>query len=86
MAEFTKTLRDYAGQPPVNTHTLDLNSAISETLSIARTLLGGKIQIDFLPSIELPPIYIDRFRVDRILLSILLSLQEGYAVWRFDRN
>jgi signal transduction histidine kinase/ActR/RegA family two-component response regulator len=73
MAEFTKTLRDYAGQPPLNTHTLDLNSAISETLSLARILLGGKIQIDFLPSIELPPIYIDRFRVDRILLSILLS-------------
>ena len=77
MAEFTKTLRDYAGQPPVNTHTLDLNSAISETLSIARTLLGGKIQIDFLPSIDLPPIYIDRSRVDRILLSILLSCRKA---------
>ena len=77
MAEFTKTLRDYAGQPPVNTHTLDLNTAISETLSIANTLLGGKIQIEFLPSIELPPIYIDRFRVDRILLSILLSCRKA---------
>ena len=77
MAEFTKTLRDYAGQPPVNTHTLDLNSAITETLSIAKTLLGGKIQIEFLPSIDLPPIYIDRFRVDRILLSILLSCRNA---------
>src|SRR5215216_4361055 len=76
MAEFTKTLRDYAGQPPVNTHTLDLNSAITETLSIAKTLLGGTIQIEFLPSLDLPPIYIDRFRVDRILLSILLSCRK----------
>ena len=77
MAEFTKTLRDYAGQPPVNTHTLDLNSAITETLSIAKTLLGGTIQIEFLPSLDLPPIYIDRFRVDRILLSILLSCRKA---------
>ncbi len=77
MAEFTKTLRDYARQPPLNTHTLDLNTAISETLSVAKTLLGGKIQIDFLPSTELPQIYIDRLRIDRILLSILLSCRKA---------
>lgn len=77
MAEFTKTLRDYARQPPLNTHTLDLNSAISETLLVARALLGSKIQIDFLPSIELPPIYIDRLRIDRILLTILESCRKA---------
>ena len=77
MAEFTKTLRDYAGQPPLNTHTLDLNTAINETLPIARTLLGSKIQIDFLPATELPPIYIDRFRIDQLILRMLLTCKNA---------
>ncbi len=77
MAEFTKTLRDYAGQPPLNTHTLDLNTAINETLPIARTLLGSKIQIDFLPSTDLPPIYVDRFRIDQIVLRMLLTCKNA---------
>jgi signal transduction histidine kinase/CheY-like chemotaxis protein len=77
MAEFTKTLRHYARQPPPNTHTLDLNIAINETLPIARTLLGTTIQIDFLPSSEVPPIYIDRSRIDQLILSILLACKNA---------
>jgi signal transduction histidine kinase/CheY-like chemotaxis protein len=77
MADFIKTLRDYAGQPPLNTPNLDLNVAINETLSIARTLLGSKIQIDFLPFAELSSIYMDRFRIDQLILSILLSCKNA---------
>ncbi len=73
MAHFIKTLREYASQPPINTHSLDLNNSISETIAIARTLLGRTVQIDFFPSDELPRIQMDRFRIDQILLSILLS-------------
>ncbi len=54
MAQFISTLREYARQSPHKTNTLDLNSAINETLSIARSLLGPKIQIDFIPSDEPP--------------------------------
>lgn len=77
MAEFTKTLRHYARQPPLNTHTLDLNVAINETLPIARTLLGSTIDIDFLPSTDVPPIYIDRCRIDQLILSILLACKNA---------
>lgn len=77
MAEFTKTLRHYARQPPLNTHTLDLNVAINETLPIARTLLGSTIHIHFLPSTDVPPIYIDRCRIDQLILSILLACKNA---------
>jgi signal transduction histidine kinase/FixJ family two-component response regulator len=77
MAQFINNLREYARQQPVNTHTLDLNNAVNETLAIARTLLGPKIQIDFLPADELLRIHMDRFRIDQLLLSILLSCKNG---------
>jgi len=77
MALFINNLREYARQQPVNTHTLDLNNAINETLAVARTLLGPKIQIDFLPADELLRIHMDRFRIDQLLLSILLSCKNG---------
>lgn len=64
MAQFITTLREYARQSPHKTNTLDLNSAINETLSIARSLLGPKIQIDFLPSDEVPRVYMDRLRIE----------------------
>jgi len=73
MAQFITSLREFARQQPINTHTLELNNAITETLAIARSLLGTKIQIDFLASEELPPIFMDRFRIDQLLLSILLT-------------
>ncbi len=77
MAQFIDTLREYARQQPVNTHTLDLNTAINETLAIARSLLGSKIQIEFLPSDMLPRIYMDRLRIDQILLSILITCRNA---------
>jgi signal transduction histidine kinase/CheY-like chemotaxis protein len=77
MAQFITTLREYARESPHKTSTLELNSAINETLSIARTLLGPKIEIDFLPSDELPRVYMDRFKIARILLSILLNCKNA---------
>lgn len=77
MAQFITTLREYARQSPQKTNTLDLNSAINETLSIARSLLGPKIQIDFLPSDELPRVYMDRLRIEQILLSVLLNCKNA---------
>jgi two-component system cell cycle sensor histidine kinase/response regulator CckA len=77
MAQFITTLREYARQSPHKTNALDLNSAIYETLSIARSLLGPKIQIDFLPSDELPRVYMDRLRIEQILLSILLNCKNA---------
>lgn len=73
MAQFINTLREYARHPPINTHSSDVNDAIRETLSIARTLLGRTIQIDFVPSDELPRVQMDRFRIDQLLFSLLLS-------------
>ena len=73
MAQFINTLREYARHPPINTHTSDVNDAIRETVPIARTLLGRKIQIDFVTSDELPRVQMDRFRIDQLLFSILLS-------------
>lgn len=77
MAQFIDTLREYAGQQPVNTHTLDLNNAINETLPMARSLLGRKIKIEFHSAEQLPPIHIDRFRIDQLLLSILLTCKNA---------
>jgi signal transduction histidine kinase/CheY-like chemotaxis protein len=79
MAQFVTTLREYARQYPNKTTTLDLNSAINETLGIARSLLGPKIQIDFLPSDELPRIYMDRLRIEQILLSTLLNCKNAMS-------
>jgi len=73
MAQDITSLREFARQQPVNTHTLELNNAVNETLTLAKSLLGTKIRIDFLPSEKLPPIYMDRFRFDQLLLSILLT-------------
>ena len=77
MAQFIDTLREYAGQQPVNTNTLDLNNAINEILPMIRSLLGRKIQIEFHPSEELPSIHIDRFRIDQLLLPILLTCKNA---------
>ncbi len=73
MAQFINTLQQYARQQPTSSQTLDLNTAITETITMARSLLGRKIQIEFLPSEDLPEIYIDRLRIDQILLSILVT-------------
>ena len=73
MAQFINTLQAYARQPPTSGHTLDLNTAITETITMARSLLGRKIQIEFLPSEDLPQIYMDRLRIDQVLLSILVN-------------
>ncbi len=73
MAQFINTLQQYARQQPTSSRTLDLNTAITETITMARSLLGRKIQIEFLPSEELPQIYMDRLRIDQILLSILVN-------------
>lgn len=75
LAHFINTLREYARQP-INTHALDLNDAISETLAIVRTLLGRTIQLDFFPTHELPQVQIDRYRIDQILFSLLLSCKK----------
>ena len=75
-AQFINTLREYARQQPINTHALDLNNAISETLAIVRTLVGRTLQLDFFPTHELPQIQIDRFRIDQILFSLLLSCRK----------
>jgi len=73
MAQFINTLQEYARQYPTSSQTLDLNTAINETITMARGLLGRKIQIDFLPSDGLPTVYMDRLRIDQILLSILVN-------------
>jgi signal transduction histidine kinase/CheY-like chemotaxis protein len=73
MAQFINTLQQYARQQPTSSRTLDLNTAITETITMARSLLGRKIQIEFLPSEDLPQIYMDRLRIDQILLSILVN-------------
>lgn len=73
MAQFINTLQQYARQQPTSSQTLDLNTAITETITMARSLLGRKIQIEFLPSEDLPQIYMDRLRIDQILLSILVN-------------
>lgn len=73
MAQFINTLQQYARQQPTSSRTLDLNTAITETITMARSLLGRKIQIEFLPSEDLSQIYMDRLRIDQILLSILVN-------------
>lgn len=73
MAQFINTLQAYARQQPTSSRTLDLNTAITETITMARSLLGRKIQIEFLPSEDLPQIYMDRLRIDQVLLSILVN-------------
>jgi signal transduction histidine kinase/CheY-like chemotaxis protein len=73
MSQLIQTLQTYAKQPPSTAYVLDINTAIRETIAMARGLLGRKIQIEFLPSENLPLIYMDRLRIDRILLSILIS-------------
>jgi len=73
MAQFITTLQEYARQYPISSQTLDLNTAINETIAMARSLLGPKIQIEFLPSERLPTVYMDRLRIDQILLSILVN-------------
>lgn len=72
MAQSITELKKYGRQPPHTTHTLDLNTAVSETLTIARNLLGRTIQIDFLPCIKPAQVYIDRLRLQQMLLSILI--------------
>jgi signal transduction histidine kinase/CheY-like chemotaxis protein len=76
MAQFIGRLQQYARQQPLTTHSLDLNTAIQDFLPIAKSLLGPTIQINFLPADELSPIYMDRPRVDQVLLSILLSCKK----------
>ena len=73
MAQFINTLQQYARQQPTSSRTLDLNTAITETITMARSLLGRKIHIEFLPSEDLSQIYMDRLRIDQILLSILVN-------------
>jgi len=73
MAQFITELKKYGRQPPHTTHTLDLNTAVSETLTIARNLLGRTIQIDFLPCDKPAQVYIDCLRLQQILLSILIN-------------
>lgn len=76
MAQFINILREYARHQSINTTTADLNSAVAETLAIARTLVGPTIQIDFISSGELPPVQMDRLRIDQLLLSIFLSCKK----------
>ena len=73
MAQFITELKKFGRQPPHSTHTLDLNTATSETLTIARNLLGRTIQIDFLPCDKPAQVYIDRLRLQQILLSVLIN-------------
>jgi two-component system cell cycle sensor histidine kinase/response regulator CckA len=75
-AQFINTLREYAHQQPIQSHALDLNEAIRETLAIVRILVGRTLQVDFSPAHELPQIQIDRFRIDQILFSLLLSCKK----------
>ena len=76
MAQFINIIREYARHHSIKTSTADLNNAITETIAIARTLLGPTIQIDFNPSDELAPVQMDRLRIDQLLLSILLSCKK----------
>src|SRR6266850_2241844 len=80
MAQFINTLQQYARQQPTSSRTLDLNTAITETITMARSLLGRKIQIEFLPSEDLSQIYMDRLRIDQILLSILVNSKNAMPV------
>lgn len=76
MAQLIDRLQRYARQQPLTAYATDLNTAIHEFLPFARSLLGPRIQINFLPAEELPPIYMDRPRIDQVLRSILLSCKK----------
>lgn len=77
MADFIDTLKEYARQQPTTGLSVDLNTAIAETITMARSLLGRKIQIQFLKAEDLPEIYMDRLRIDQILLSILVHTKNA---------
>lgn len=77
MAHFVTTLQQYAKQQPTHGESIELNHAISDTITMARHLLGRKIQIEFLPSDDLPPVYIDQLRIDQILFSILVHCKNA---------
>ena len=77
MAQFITELKKYGRQPRHTTHTLDLNTSVNETLTVARNLLGRTIQIDFLPCDKPTQIYINPLRLHQILLSILINSKDA---------
>jgi two-component system cell cycle sensor histidine kinase/response regulator CckA len=76
MAAFIRKLQAYSQQEPQQKQTLDINTAIQEALSIARKLLGRKIDIEFLPAENLPLLHAERTQIDQILFILLDNSKE----------
>lgn len=76
-AELTRQLLAFARRQTVAPEILDLNEAITGSLTMLRRLIGEDINLEWLPGESLWPVRIDPSQVDQILANLCVNARDA---------
>jgi PAS domain S-box-containing protein len=76
-AELTKQLLGFARRAPIHLASLDLNAAVSETVSILHRTIDPRIAIDVIAAPGLPPALADAGQINQVLLNLCLNARDA---------
>ena len=67
----------FSRQQPIEVVKLDLNTIISEMTSLARPLVGERIDIDVSLDPRLSPVRIDKAQLEQVILNLLVNARDA---------
>jgi two-component system, cell cycle sensor histidine kinase and response regulator CckA len=77
--EITRQLLAFARKQTIAPRLIDLNDTIESMLKILRRLIGEDIDLQWLPGIALPPVFLDPSQVDQILANLCVNARDAIA-------
>ncbi|RME96660.1 MAG: PAS domain S-box protein [Verrucomicrobia bacterium] len=76
-SELTSQLLAFARKQPVQPRRLQLNAAVAEILQHLRPLLGGDVELTWLPGNELPEVRLDPNQIRQLLTELILNARDA---------
>jgi PAS domain S-box-containing protein len=76
-AELTKQLLGFARRAPISLAPVDLNAAVTETVSILHRTIDPRIAIDVIAAPDLPRILADAGQINQVLLNLCLNARDA---------
>ena len=78
-ADLTQQLLTFAGRQIIAPKTLNLNQTLEEKLKILRQAIDEKIEIIWLPGLDLWPVKMDQAQIDQILTNLCDNAKDATA-------
>jgi PAS domain S-box-containing protein len=78
-ARLTQQLLAFARKQTVTPEMLDLNTTVTDMLTMLQRLIGENIELEWLPGTELWPVKLDASQVDQVLANLCVNARDAIA-------